>query len=45
MQYIEAIVKIQTVYPDFVPKRNIYLSFVPDEGRILLVVMNSYIFL
>jgi aminoacylase len=32
MQYIEAIVKIQTLYPDFVPKRNVYLSFVPDEG-------------
>ena len=31
MQYIEAIVKIQSLYPQFVPKRNIYLSFVPDE--------------
>jgi aminoacylase len=38
MQYIEAIVKIQSLYPDFVPKRNVYLSFVPDEGSLLCLL-------
>lgn len=31
IQYIEAIRKIHSTYPDFQPARSIYLTFVPDE--------------
>lgn len=33
MQYLEAIVKIRRLNPEWKPARNIYLTFVPDEGR------------
>jgi aminoacylase len=32
IQYMEAIIKIQQLYPNYKPKRDIYLLFVPDEG-------------
>lgn len=34
MQYIEAIQKIHLLKPDWKPARSIYLTFVPDEGRL-----------
>ena len=33
IQYVEAIRKIKTLYPDYQPERSIYLTFVPDEGE------------
>lgn len=33
IQYIEAIRKIIKLYPEYQPQRNIYLTFVPDEGE------------
>lgn len=42
MQYFEAIMQIQKLYPNFRPKRSIYLSFVPDEGRIMCLLMGLY---
>ena len=33
IQYIEAIRKITIMYPNYQPQRNIYLTFVPDEGK------------
>lgn len=32
VQYIEAIAKIRQLKPEWKPARNIYLTFVPDEG-------------
>jgi Peptidase family M20/M25/M40 len=32
MQYVEAILKLQQLHPEWMPERNIYLTFVPDEG-------------
>ena len=34
LQYIEALVTIHERYPDWKPERNIYLTFVPDEGAL-----------
>jgi acetylornithine deacetylase/succinyl-diaminopimelate desuccinylase-like protein len=33
IQYIEAIRKIIQLYPSYQPQRDIYLTFVPDEGN------------
>ena len=32
LQYVEAISKLHALRPDWKPERNVYLTFVPDEG-------------
>lgn len=32
MQYIEAVIKIRQMFPQWKPARSLYLTFVPDEG-------------
>ena len=36
IQYIEAIQKLHTTYPEWQPERSIYLTFVPDEGTCIV---------